>query len=104
MNIRFVTNTAQALLDYLVALSLIAMPFLVGLRHPERHGIAIFVLPCWLQVVVDRLVSGVFIVVPFVLGFQGLEVWYYWAKVRSGPRLSQPGDCAGRGSKNGGAA
>ena len=101
MNIRFVTKTVHAWLDYPVALSLVATPFLLGLgrgnplalRVSVATGIAAFiltlftdhktgvirVLPYGLHLAVDRLVGGVFVAVPFVLGLQGLDAWYYWA-------------------------
>ena len=101
MNIRFVTKTVHALLDYPVALSLVATPFLLGLGHGNplalwvsvATGIAaliltlftdhktgvIRVLPYRLHLAVDRLVGSVFVAVPFLLGLQGLDAWYYWA-------------------------
>ena len=101
MNIRFVTQTVHAFLDYPVALSLVATPFLLGLDRDNplalwvsvATGIAAFiltlftnhktgvirVLPYRLHLAVDRLVGGVFVAVPFVLGLQGLDAWYYWA-------------------------
>jgi hypothetical protein len=100
MNIRFVTKTVHAVLDYPVALSLVAMPFLLGIGRDNplalwvsvATGIAAFVLtlftdhktgiirvlPYRLHVGVDRLVGILFIAVPFALGFQGLDAWYYW--------------------------
>jgi hypothetical protein len=101
MNFRFVTKTVHAFLDYPVALSLMASPFILGLGEINplarwlsvATGIAAFVmtvltdhktgiirvLPYSLHVAVDRLVGVVFIVAPSVLGFQGLDSWYYWA-------------------------
>ena len=101
MNIRFVTKTLHAYIDYPVAISLIATPFLLGLGHVNptalwlsvATGVAAFiltlltdhatglirVLPYGLHLAVDRLVGLVFIVAPFALGFQGLDAWYYWA-------------------------
>ena len=101
MNIRFVTKTVHAWLDYPVALSLVATPFLLGLGRGNplalwvsvATGIAAFiltlftdhktgvirVLPFRLHLTVDRLVGSVFVAVPFVLGLQGLDAWYYWA-------------------------
>jgi hypothetical protein len=101
MNIRFVTKTVHALLDYPVALSLVATPFLLGLGRGNplalwvsvATGIAAFiltlftdhktgvirVLPFRLHLAVDRLVGSVFVAVPFVLGLHGLDAWYYWA-------------------------
>ena len=101
MNIRFVTKTVHAFLDYPVALSLMATPFLLGLGHGNPlalwvsvvTGVAVLiltlftdhktgvvrVLPYGLHVAVDRLVGITFVAVPFVLGLQGLDAWYYWA-------------------------
>jgi hypothetical protein len=101
MKIRFVTKTVHAFLDYPVALSLMAMPFVLGLGNANPlalwlsavTGIAAFVLalltdhktgvfrvlPYRLHVAVDRTVGLVFAAAPFVLGFTGLDAWYYWA-------------------------
>jgi hypothetical protein len=100
MGIRFVTKTVHAFLDYPVALSLVATPFILGLGTTNTlalwlsvaTGVAAFmltlltdhttgvfrVLPYWLHVAVDRLVGFVFIAAPFVLGFTRLDAWYYW--------------------------
>jgi hypothetical protein len=45
-------------------------------NHPTG---VIRVIPYWLHVAVDRLVGVVFLVVPFVFGFHGLDAGYYWA-------------------------
>jgi hypothetical protein len=101
MNYRFVTKTVHAFLDYPVALSLTATPFILGLGKANPAalwlsvvtGVAAFaltlltdhktgvvrVLPYWLHVAVDRMVGFVFAVAPFALGFTGLDAWYYWA-------------------------
>jgi hypothetical protein len=101
MKIRFVTKTVHAFLDYPVALGLIAAPFVLGLgnANPAAQwlsvvtGVAAFVLtlltdhktgvfrvlPYWLHIAVDRTVGLVFAAAPFVLGFTGLDAWYYWA-------------------------
>jgi hypothetical protein len=99
MHFRFVTKTIHAYFDYPVALSLLAMPFIIGIGvdNPWARwispatGIAAFILtvftnhqtgvirviPYWLHVAVDRLVGVVFLVVPFVFSFHGLDAWYY---------------------------
>ena len=96
---RFVTKTIHAYLDYPVALSLVAMPFLFGLgaSNPLAFwlsvitGVAAFVLtvltdhhlgmirvlPYKLHLAVDGLVGAVFVLAPFVLGFAGIDMWYY---------------------------
>jgi hypothetical protein len=101
MNIRFVTKTVHAIIDYPVALSLMATPFILGLGNSNpaalwlsvATGVAAFVmtlltdhktgiirvLPYWQHVAVDRTVGFVFAAAPFVFGFTGLDAWYYWA-------------------------
>ena len=101
MNFRFVTKTIHAYIDYPVAFSLVATPFLLGLggSNPAAlwlsvaTGVAAFiltlltdhktglfrVLPYSLHLAVDRLVGAVFVVAPFALAFHGLDAWYYWA-------------------------
>ena len=98
---RIVTRKIHSLLDYPVALSLLTLPFIlgVGATNPAAKwlsvatGIAalvltlltdhetgmIRVLPFWLHVAVDRLVGVTFLAAPFVLGFDGLDAAYYWA-------------------------
>ncbi|MBX9908387.1 MAG: hypothetical protein K2Z25_06710 [Beijerinckiaceae bacterium] len=100
MNIRFVTRTVHAYIDYPVALSLAALPFVLGLGSSSplalwlsvATGVAAFVLtlltdhetgvirvlPYWFHVAVDRLVGVIFVIAPFALGFTGLDAAYYW--------------------------
>jgi hypothetical protein len=106
MHLRFVTKTIHAYVDYPEALSLLALPFIigVGVDNPWARwispatGVAAFILtvltnhrtgvirviPYWLHVAVDRLIGVVFLVVPFVFGFHGLDAWYYWANAIAG--------------------
>ena len=101
MSYRFVTKTVHSYLDYPVAISLMATPFILGLGKANptalwlsvATGIAallltlltdhktglIHVVPYSLHVLVDRVVGLVFIAAPFVLGFSGLDAIYYWA-------------------------
>lgn len=101
MNFRFVTRQIHAYIDYPVAVSLMAMPFVLGLGDSNplakwlsvATGVAAFVLtlltnhetgvikvlPYWFHVAVDRLVGVTFVVAPIVLGFTGLDAGYYWA-------------------------
>lgn len=101
MKLRFVTRQVHAYLDYPVAISLMAMPIVLGLgvSNPLAKwlsiatGVAAFVLtvltdhelgvvkvlPYWFHVDVDRVVGLTFVVAPFVLGFSGLDAAYYWA-------------------------
>lgn len=101
MSVRFVTRQVHAYLDYPVAISLMALPFVLnlGVSNPTAkwlavatgaaafiltvltdHELGVFrVLPYWLHVAVDRLVGLVFVAAPFALGFTGLDALYYWA-------------------------
>lgn len=101
VNPRFVTKDIHALLDYPVALALMGAPFLLGLGESTPTakwfsvgtGVAAFiltiltnhklgvirVLPYWFHVLVDGLVGITFVISPFVLGFKGLDAWFYWA-------------------------
>lgn len=98
---RFVTKTIHAWLDYPVALALITLPFLLGLgaSHPlalviapvvgvaaflltvfTDHHLGIFrVLPYKLHLAVDLAVGLLFLVLPLVLGFGGLDAAFYLA-------------------------
>lgn len=98
---RFVTKTMHAYLDYPVAASLIALPFVLGLggSNPSAKWIAVVtgvaaiiltfftdhktgvirIIPFSFHVAVDALVGIIFVTIPFVLGFAGLDAWYYWA-------------------------
>ena len=97
---RFVRKTIHAWLDYPVAFALIAMPFLLGLGASNPlalsisplvgaaaflltvftdHHLGFFrVLPYRLHLAVDLAVGVLFLILPFVLGFQGLDAAYYW--------------------------
>lgn len=101
MNPRFVTKDIHALLDYPVAFALMVAPFVLGLGESApaakwlsvSTGVAalvltiftnhklglIRVLPYWFHVLVDGLVGITFVIAPFVLGFKGLDAWFYWA-------------------------
>lgn len=97
---RFITKTIHAYLDYPVAISLMVMPFILGLGNVNPlafwlsvatgvaafiltvltdHHLGVFrVLPYKLHLSVDFLVGLVFVAAPFALGFAGLEAAYYW--------------------------
>ncbi len=101
MDSRFVTMTVHAYLDYPVAASLMATPFILGLGQSNPlalwlsvatgvaalvltlltdHHLGVFrVLPYWFHLAVDRLVGVTFLVAPTILGFHGLDAVYYWA-------------------------
>jgi hypothetical protein len=101
MNIRFVTQKIHALIDYPVAITLIAMPFILGLGSSNPlalwlsvgTGVAaliltlltdhetgvVRVLPYSLHLAVDFMVGVTFAIAPSVLGFTGIDAIYYWA-------------------------
>ena len=97
---RFVTKRIHAYLDYPVALSLMSLPFLLGLgaSHPaakwlsvgaggaallltiltDHHLGLVRVLPYGVHLLVDFLVGVVFLAAPLVLGFTGIDALFYW--------------------------
>ena len=97
---KFITKRIHAFLDYPVAIALIALPFLLGLGETNpiasqlsiATGIAAFVLtlltahhlgafkviPYKFHLIVDFLVAVVFILAPFIFGFEGMDAYYYW--------------------------
>lgn len=97
---RFVTKTIHAYLDYPVALALIVLPFALGLGESSPLalyispivGVAAFVLTVFtdhclgvfrvllyrLHLAVDLAVGVLFLILPFALGFTGLDSGYYW--------------------------
>ncbi|WP_394748201.1 hypothetical protein [Spongiimicrobium salis] len=97
---RFITKKIHAFLDYPVALALIGLPFLLSLGNSNPLalqisvivGVAAFVLtlltdhqlgafrvvPYKFHLIVDFAVAIVFILVPFVFSFTGLDAYYYW--------------------------
>ena len=100
MDIRFVTKQMHAFLDYPVALSLMAVPFVLqlGSSNPlalwlavgvgvaalvltvlTDHQLGVFrVLPYGFHLAVDGAVGVLFVLAPFVLKFSGIDAWYYW--------------------------
>lgn len=97
---KFVTKKIHAYLDYPVAIALIVLPFILGLGASNpiafqlsvATGIAALILTILtdhqtgifkvisykLHLAVDLLVAIVFIIAPFILGFEGLDAIYYW--------------------------
>ncbi len=100
MDIRFITRKIHAYLDYPVAFALMGLPFLLNLgqSHPVAlwlsvitgfaalvltiftdHETGVFpIVPYRAHVAVDGAVGITFILIPFVLGFTGLDAWFYW--------------------------
>lgn len=101
MNVRFVTQKIHAMLDYPVAISLMAMPFLLGLGDSTPialwlsvgTGVAAFiltlltnhetgvirVLPYPFHLAVDFAVGVLFLAAPIAFEFAGVDAWFYWA-------------------------
>lgn len=101
MKLRFITQKIHSYLDYPVALNLLLMPFLLGLGSVNplaksvsvvtgaaaliltlltNHETGLFrVLPFSFHLAVDRLVGLMFLILPFLLGFTGLDAIYYLA-------------------------
>lgn len=97
---KFITKQIHAYLDYPVAIALIALPFVLGLGASNplalqlsvATGIAAFILtlltdhqlgavrviPYKFHLIVDFLVGIVFVVAPFILGFEGIDALFYW--------------------------
>ena len=99
LKIRFITKQIHAYLDYPVAISLMTVPFLLGLG--QSHALAgwlaplvglaalvltvftdhslglIRVLPYRLHVAVDGLVGALFLLAPLALDFEGIDLIYY---------------------------
>ena len=97
---KFITKRIHAILDYPVALALIALPFLLGLGSSNplalqlsvATGIAALILtlltnhhlgvlkviPYTFHLAVDFLVAIVFILAPFIFSFEGIDAYYYW--------------------------
>ncbi|MFT4558583.1 MAG: hypothetical protein ACI93T_002578 [Porticoccaceae bacterium] len=101
MNVRFVTQKIHAMLDYPVAIILVAMPFVLGLGQSNPMalwlsvgtGVAAFILtlltdhetgaihvvPYSFHLAVDFAVGVMFVVAPIAIGFAGMDAWFYWA-------------------------
>ena len=97
---RFVTKSIHAYLDYPVAFTLMAMPFLLQLGDTNPlakwlsvgtgvaalvltiftdHKLGVFrLIPYSVHLGVDFLVGLVFAIAPFALGFTGIDALYYW--------------------------
>jgi len=100
MSLRFITKDIHAYLDYPVAIVLMGAPFFIGLGQSNELaiwlsvvvGIAAFILTIFtdhklgvfrllsykFHLTVDFLVGITFVIAPFVLGFSGIDAWYYW--------------------------
>ncbi|MEP3346944.1 MAG: hypothetical protein ABJN34_09915 [Litoreibacter sp.] len=99
MSLKFITPNMHGVLDYIVGVTLIAAPSILGLGASSMMavwlsvltGVAVIVMslitdyrfsiariiPFWLHLSVDGVAAVVFILAPFVLGFSGLDMAYY---------------------------
>jgi len=97
---RFITKKIHAYLDYPVAVTLIVLPFVLGLGNSNPlalqlsvgTGIAAFILtlltdhqlgvyriiPYKVHLAIDTLVGIVFVIVPFMFSFRGADAYFYW--------------------------
>jgi len=101
MNIRFVSRKIHSLLDYPVAAGLISLPILLNLGRTNpaafwlsvatggaalvltlltNHETGVWrVLPYRFHLAADFAVGILFLIAPVVLGFSGIDAWYYFA-------------------------
>lgn len=97
---RFITKKIHSLLDYPVAIALIALPFILGLGSSNPlalqlsvvvgiaaliltlltdHQLGVFrVIPYKIHLIVDFSVAIVFILATFIFSFKGIDAYYYW--------------------------
>ncbi|WP_299130973.1 hypothetical protein [uncultured Winogradskyella sp.] len=97
---RFITKKIHSYLDYPVAVSLMVLPFLLGLG--ESNPIALYlsvivgvaalgltiltdhhtgllpIISYRLHLLVDGAVAVLFILAPFIFSFEGLDAYFYW--------------------------
>ena len=98
---RFITKKIHSYLDYPVAISLIVLPFILGLAetNPVAFYLSVIVgvaalgltiltdhqtgllslIPYRLHLIVDGAVAVLFLLAPFIFSFKGLDAIFYWA-------------------------
>jgi hypothetical protein len=101
MKLRVISPTVHGIIDYSAALALIASPFLLGLGASSPlaiwlsviTGIAVILvsvnttykysifnnIPFDGHLAIDLLAATTFALAPFVLNFQGIDLYYYLA-------------------------
>lgn len=99
MSLKFITPNMHGVLDYVVGVTLIAAPFLLGLGASSATaiwlsvvtGLAVIamslitdyklsvanIIPFWLHLTVDGAAAVVFALAPMVFGFTGIDLIYY---------------------------
>ncbi|WP_299677090.1 hypothetical protein [uncultured Dokdonia sp.] len=97
---KFITKKIHSYLDYPVAISLIALPFLLNLGESNPiafylsvvvgfaaliltiltdHQTGLFpVISYRLHLLVDGAVAVLFILAPFIFSFEGIDAYFYW--------------------------
>ncbi|WP_299130971.1 hypothetical protein [uncultured Winogradskyella sp.] len=97
---KFITKKIHSYLDYPVAISLIALPFLLNLGESNPIafylsvvvGVAALILTILtdhqtglipvisyrLHLLVDGAVAVLFILAPFIFSFEGIDAYFYW--------------------------
>ncbi|WP_422349500.1 SPW repeat domain-containing protein [Flagellimonas sp.] len=100
MKLRFITPTLHGVADYSAGLGLMIAPFLLNLGASSHlaiwisvlSGVAVFaaslltdyrfsllrVIPFQGHLAIDLVVAVSFMIIPFALGFTGLDAAYYW--------------------------
>jgi hypothetical protein len=100
MKLRFISPANHGLVDYAAAVSLIALPFLLKLGSSSPAAIWLSVItgfavilvsgltnyrygllrriPFSVHLAIDLAVATVFIGIPFIFRFTGLDAAYYW--------------------------
>ena len=100
MNLRFITPTLHGVADYTAGLGLISAPFLLGLGETSAAalwfsvftGVAVLIaslltnyslgairlIPFEGHLAIDLLVAVTFMILPFALGFEGIDAAYYF--------------------------
>lgn len=100
MKLRFISPTLHGILDYSAAAALIISPILLGLGASSPlafwisiiTGIAVVLvslntiykygifntIPFEGHLAIDLSVATTFMIIPFALGFRGIDAYYYW--------------------------
>lgn len=100
MNLRFISPTLHGVADYSAGLGLIIAPFIFSLGSDNNFafwysiitGIAVLIasaltnyklgvlraIPFQGHLALDLLVAISFMIIPFLMGFEGFDAHYYW--------------------------
>ncbi|MGB1310198.1 MAG: SPW repeat domain-containing protein [Leucothrix sp.] len=97
---RFINSTLHGLLDYAAAVTLIIAPFVLGLAEQSAFahwfsvaagtGLTVYslmtqyayslakIIPFKTHLMLDLAAAVVFLLAPFLFGFEGIVAGYYW--------------------------